>query len=72
LFNCLLSSFLKFMYKQGIIVVTSYLRWKNSMTAGLQPSKLGYISQAEMKLNELSWIKTGNTKMEVQWCGNKQ
>jgi len=42
------------------------------MTAGLQPSKWGYISQAEMKLDELSWIKIRNTKMEVQWCGNKQ
>ena len=42
------------------------------MNAGLQPSKWGYISQAEMKLDELLWIKIGNTKMEVQWCGKKQ
>jgi hypothetical protein len=27
---------------------------KNSMTAGLQPSKWGYIHQAEIKLEELS------------------
>jgi hypothetical protein len=27
---------------------------KNSMTAGLQASKWGYISQAEMKLDELA------------------
>ena len=36
------------------------------MTAGLQPSKWGYISQAEIQSDELSRMKIGNTTMEVQ------